>query len=200
MYTSNETKQRWDFEIQQSSYLDGIDAKLRAVEQTLNRTVVSFATNFTTLNGTLNKVEADTTWMSELLEASRTQLHHLRNNKAAQVTAMQEHCNRMDNMDAMLIRITKSITKTMNLAQETDPRSWPPALPLRPTTNVLLIAYSHPGLCPLPDLRQTTCHAHPWLTQFPTIPSSHQALQQPTGCAHPRKTQFPTTPLPHQTL
>jgi hypothetical protein len=120
MYTSNETKQHRDVETQQSSYLNSIDAKLRAVEQMLNRTVVSFATNFMTLDATLNKVEADTTRMSGLLEASRTQLHQLHDNEAARVTAMQEHCNCMDNMDAMLIRVTKSITKTMNLAQEMD--------------------------------------------------------------------------------
>jgi hypothetical protein len=33
---------------------------------------------------------------------------------------MQEHCNRLDNMDAVLSRVYKNVTKTVNLAQEMD--------------------------------------------------------------------------------
>jgi hypothetical protein len=58
--------------------------------------------------------------MSGLLETSCTQLHQMCNNEAARVTAIQEHPNRVDNMDAMLIRVTEIITKTMNLAHEMD--------------------------------------------------------------------------------
>jgi hypothetical protein len=119
-YMSNAKKERQDFESHHSSFLDGIDAKLRAVEQAVKQMVVSFGTNFAVINATSSKVEENTTRMSGLLEASRTQLHQMRDNEAAHVTAMQEHRNRLDNMDAMLIRITKSITKTMNLAYETD--------------------------------------------------------------------------------
>ncbi len=43
--------------------------------------------------------------MSGLLEENPSQLHQLQDNKAARVTAMQEHCNRLDNMDAILIRV-----------------------------------------------------------------------------------------------
>jgi hypothetical protein len=71
IYTSDKTKQRQDFEYQQSSFLDGIKAKLRAVEQALNSTVASVTINFTMIGATLTKVEADTTRMSVLLEENR---------------------------------------------------------------------------------------------------------------------------------
>jgi hypothetical protein len=52
----------------QSSFPDGIEAKLRAVKQALNSTVVSVTNNFMTISATLTKVEEDTTRMSVLLE------------------------------------------------------------------------------------------------------------------------------------
>ncbi len=68
IYASDKTKQCWNFESQQSSFLDGIEAELRAVKQALNSTVVSVTNNFTTIGATLTKVEVDTTRMSVLLE------------------------------------------------------------------------------------------------------------------------------------
>ncbi len=120
IYTSDKTKQRWDFESQQFSFLDGIEAKLRAVKQALNSTVVSITNNFVTIGATLTKVEGDTARMSVLLEENHSQLHQLRDNKAARVTTMLEHRECLDNMDAILIRISKSIMKTVNLVQEMD--------------------------------------------------------------------------------
>ncbi len=58
--------------------------------------------------------------MSGLLESNRAQLHQLRDNEHARVVGMQEHCNRLDNMDAILSRVYESVTKTNNLAQELD--------------------------------------------------------------------------------
>ncbi len=120
IYTSDKTKQRWDFESQQSSFLDGIKAKLRAVKQALNSTVISVTNNFTTIGATLTKVEGDTARMSVLLEENHSQLHQLRDNKAARVITMLEHRERLDNMDAILIRVSRSIMKTVNLVQEMD--------------------------------------------------------------------------------
>jgi hypothetical protein len=59
----------------QSSFLDGIEAKLRAVKQALNSTVISVTNNFMTISATLTKVEEDTTRMIVLLEENHSQLH-----------------------------------------------------------------------------------------------------------------------------
>jgi hypothetical protein len=110
-YMSNAKKERHNFKSHQSSFLDGINAKLQAVEQAVKWTVVSFGTNFVVINATLTKVEENTTRMSRQLKEDCSQLQHLRDNKAAHVTAMQEHCNRLDNMDAILTCVTNSVIK-----------------------------------------------------------------------------------------
>jgi hypothetical protein len=66
------------------------------------------------------KVKESTTRMSGLLEENPAQLHQLWDNEAAQVAAMQEHRDRLDNMDAVLSRIYENVTKTVNLSQEMD--------------------------------------------------------------------------------
>jgi hypothetical protein len=141
-YMSDTKKENQDFESHHSSFLDRINVKSQAVKQAVKRTVVSFGTNFVVINATLSKVEENTTRMSGLLETSCTQLHQLHDNEAARVTAMQEHHDRLDNMDAMLIRVTESVTKTMNLAHEMDSK----ILASRPTSTT---DHQRPVDCPL---------------------------------------------------
>jgi hypothetical protein len=119
-FTSDATTQRWTFEARHSSFFGDIDAKLRAVDQTVGRTLDSFSTNFVAINATLTKVEASTTRMSGLLEENGSQLQQLRDNEAARVATMQEQRDRLDNMDAMLTRVTDNVMKTVYLAQELD--------------------------------------------------------------------------------
>jgi hypothetical protein len=119
-FMSDATTQRWTFETHQSKFFGDINAKLRAVEQTVGRTVDSFSTNFVALDATLTKVEASMTRMSGLLEENRSQLQQLRNNEVAQVAAMQEQHDCLDSMNAMLTRVTDNVMKTVYLAQELD--------------------------------------------------------------------------------
>jgi hypothetical protein len=223
-YMSHAKKEHQDFEFHHSSFLDGIDAKLQAVRQAVKRTVVSFGTNFAVIDATLSKVEENTTQMSGLLETSRTQLHQLRDNKAACVNAMQEHRNRLDDMDTMLICVTKSITKTMNLAHEMDSK----ILASRPTSKTnhqrpvdcllapgcvspaRLLANNMPhssSVNSVPDHSfvppgsPATDGPHPPLDDsVPTTPLPHRTLWQQAGCTHPWLTQFPTTLLSRQAL
>jgi hypothetical protein len=58
--------------------------------------------------------------MSRQLEENRFQLQQLRYNKEARVTAMQKHCDHLNNMDTILTRVTNSVMKTVNLAHKLD--------------------------------------------------------------------------------
>jgi hypothetical protein len=123
IYSSDEQERHQKFEYRQSTFLTEINKKMRAVELAISRmatNMVSVANRFTTIDATLTKVKESTNRMSGLLESNCAQLHQLRDNKHAQVVTMQEHCDCLDNMDAILSRVYESVTKTNNLAQELD--------------------------------------------------------------------------------
>ncbi len=123
IYSSDEQERRQKFEYRQSTFLTEIDKKMRAVELATSRmatNMVSIANRFTTIDATPTKVKESTNRMSGLLESNHAQLHQLQDNKHARVVAMQEHRNRLDNMDVILCRVYESVTKTNNLAQELD--------------------------------------------------------------------------------
>ncbi len=124
-------KERTVFESHHSSFMTDIRAKLRAIEEVVDETVISIGSNFASVNKALTTVQATTKMMTGLLEENRSQLHQLRDNKAAWVTAMQEHRDCLDNINAILTHVTDSVMKSSNLAHELDSKlsAYRPATP-----------------------------------------------------------------------
>ncbi len=93
---------------------------MQVIKEMVDATVVTFGGNFKLVNKALTKIEETTKRMTGLLEDNRSQLHQLRNNEAAWVTVMQEHRDRLDDIDAILTRVTNSVMKLGNLVHKLD--------------------------------------------------------------------------------
>jgi hypothetical protein len=131
--------------------------------------MVSIATKFSTIDATLTRVEESTTKMSGLLETNCTQLQQLRDNKTARVAAMQEHCNHLDNMDAVLSRVNDNVMKSVNLAQAVD-------LKILASSKTALVNNQHP---PAPGLISPPRHSKTDTTQPPpgeSVPDANTTM------------------------
>jgi hypothetical protein len=106
---ANAQKERREFESQQSSFVTGIYTKLRVIEEMVDATVVTFGGNFALVNKALTKVEETTKQMTGHLEENRSQLHQLCKN-----------CNHLDDIDAILTRVTDRVMKLGNLTHKLD--------------------------------------------------------------------------------
>jgi hypothetical protein len=129
IHSMSETMQRRDFEAKHSSFFNGIETKLRGFKLGLDVTTSALGSALSKINArfsdiaaTLTSVADKMTVLSGLLVENRAQLHQLRDNKASRVTAMQEQRDRLDNIDATLLRITSNVNTTALLTKELDSR------------------------------------------------------------------------------
>ncbi len=153
-----------------------------AIASTATR-MVSLTTKVTTIDATLSSVEDSTIRMSKLFATNSSQLQRLRENETTQATIIQEHHDRLDNMDAILGRVYKSVMKTVTLTKELDTKF----------SDVQLIATNPPGHS-LMSPGRTSDHD---MTTVPPPDSTHPAKQadDTTAGKHPP----PLAPLaPHR--